>query len=217
LENSGTVVGPDGVERDLSPVAIGPLEAAALRTWVESVRPERTLEVGLGFAVSTLSICEAVLAIGNDFDHVACDPYQLVGLPDHDTTYAGVGLAILEEAGVRERVEFLEEESQTALPRLLSEGRSFDFAFVDGNHRFEGVFIDLIFAGRLLRDDGVIFVDDTQLPSVRVAVAFCESNLGWVVEDSGREGDDHEWLVVRKGSGDALRRPFRSHVPFGIG
>ncbi len=36
------------------------------------------------------------------------------------------------------------------LPRLLAEGRGFDLAFLDGNHRFEGVFLDLVYSGRVL-------------------------------------------------------------------
>jgi hypothetical protein len=39
---------------------------------------------------------------------------------------------------VRELVEFYAEESLVVLPRLLTEGREFDLAFIDGNHRFEG-------------------------------------------------------------------------------
>jgi hypothetical protein len=35
------------------------------------------------------------------------------------------------------------------LPRLLGDGRQLDLAFLDG-HRFEGVFLDLIYSGRLL-------------------------------------------------------------------
>ena len=57
-----------------------------------------------------------------------------------------------EEAGVCGVVEFYAEESQIVLPRLLAAGRRFDLAFVDGNHRFEGVFLDLLYSGRLLKE-----------------------------------------------------------------
>jgi hypothetical protein len=42
-------------------------------------------------------------------------------------------------------------------------------AFLDGNHRFEGVFLDLVYSGRLLREGGIVFADDTQLAGVRRA------------------------------------------------
>jgi hypothetical protein len=55
------------------------------------------------------------------------------------------------EARVDEMVELHAEESQIALPRFLGEARRFHLAFVDGNHRSDGVFVDLVFLGRLVR------------------------------------------------------------------
>jgi predicted O-methyltransferase YrrM len=213
LVNAGTVVGPDGRCRELFPVAIGIEEGLALRGWVRKEGAQRTLEVGLGFAISTLFILEGLLENGSDVTHVAADPYQLKSLPTHRTTYAGVGLQSLEEAGVRDLVEFHAEESQIVLPRLLAEGRELDLVFLDGNHRFEAVFVDLFYSGRLLREGGAVFVDDTQLPGVRRAVDFYIANLGWATEDGGKEGS-HEWLVVRTGPHDAFLRPYAEFLDF---
>jgi predicted O-methyltransferase YrrM len=199
---------------ELFPVAIGLEEGTALRDWVRREEAFQTLETGLGYAVSTLFICEGLLENGLGPRHVAADPYQLTALPQHRSRYNGVGLRTLEEAGVRDLVEFYAEESQIVLPRLLGEGRRFDLAFLDGNHRFEGVFIDLVYSGRLVKEGGIIFVDDTQLPGVRRAVDFCLANLGWTVEDDGKEGEVHEWLVLRTGSHDVFLRPFGDFVDF---
>jgi predicted O-methyltransferase YrrM len=211
---TGAVVArADGHSRELFPVAIGIEEGLALRDWVRKEHALRTLETGLGFAVSTLFICEGLLANGPDVRHVAVDPYQFSGLPSHRTTYAGVGLQTLEEAGVRDLVEFYAEGSEIVLPQLLAEGRRFDLAFLDGNHRFEGVFLDLIYSGRLLKEGGIVFVDDTQLPGVRRAVDFCPANLAWVVEAEGKEGA-HEWRVLRTGPSDVFLRPFTDFTDF---
>jgi predicted O-methyltransferase YrrM len=213
LVSAGVVLVQDGLRRELFPVAIGPAEGAALRDWVRREDARRTIESGLGFAISTLFILEGLLANGPDGHHVAADPYQLVSLPNHRTRYKGVGLQNLEEAGVRDLVEFYAEESQIVFPRLLASGKQFDLAFLDGNHRFEAVFLDLIYAGRLLKDGGVVFVDDTQLPGVERAAAFCVSNLGWIIEDRGKE-DVHEWTVMRTGSHDMFLRPYAEFVDF---
>ena len=199
---------------EILPVAIGLEEGLVLRDWVRREEARTTLEAGLGYAVSTLFICEGLLANGGELRHVACDPYQFVGLPGHRTRYWGIGLKTLEEACVRDLVEFYEQESQIVLPRLLAEGRSFDLAFLDGNHRFEGVFLDLIYSGRLLKPGGIVFADDAQLPGVRRAIDFCVANLGWTVEDEGREGEIHEWLVLRTHSHDAYLRPFFEFTDF---
>jgi len=191
---------------ELAPVAIGPEEGAALRDCVRREGARRTLETGLGFAVSTLFICEGLLANGPEARHVAIDPR----LPN---SHVDAGLRTLEEAGVRDVVEFHAERSELVLPRLLAEGRRFDLAFIDGNHRFEGVFLDLVYSGRLLRPGAVVFADDMQLPAVRRATAFCIANLGWTVEDDGHEGE-HEWAVLRIGPPEAYDRPFDCFAGF---
>ncbi|HSC51536.1 MAG TPA: class I SAM-dependent methyltransferase [Gaiellaceae bacterium] len=191
---------------ELTPVAIGPDEGAALRELVCSEGARRTIETGLGYAVSTLFICEGLLANGAEGRHVAIDPR----LPN---SHVDAGLRLLEEAGVRDLVELHAERSEVVLPRLLAAGRRFDLAFVDGNHRFEGVFLDLVYCGRLLSAGAVVFADDMQLPAVRRATGFCIANLGWTVEDEGREGE-HEWVVLRTGPPEAYDRPFDSFVDF---
>lgn len=214
LFREGTVVArTDGRSRHIFPVAIGENEGLALLDWVLREGAVRTLETGLGFAISTLFICEGLLANGPGGRHVASDPYQFEGLPIHRTTYAGVGLQILEDAGVRDLVEFYPEESQITLPRFLAEGRRFDLAFIDGNHRFEGVLLDLLYAGRLLKEGGVVFVDDAHLPGVGKAISFCLRNLAWTGEGRGDE-DSHGWMVLRTGAYEAYARPFADFVDF---
>jgi|SRR5438105_10813997 len=198
---------------EVAPIAVGPAEGAALCDWVRREGARETLEIGLGYAISTLFICEGLLANGGEISHVTIDPYQFESLPGHPPLYDGVGVAALEEAGVRDLVELHLERSETALPRLLAEGRTFDLAFIDGNHRFEGVFLDLVYCGKLLSPGAVVFVDDVQLPAVRKAAQFCVSNLGWTIEDEGSE-DEHEWIVLRTGPTDAFHRPFDSFVEF---
>jgi predicted O-methyltransferase YrrM len=133
--------------------------------------------------------------------------------PQQAPRFDNCGLQFLEEAGVAELVEHHAEESQIALPRFLSEGRSFHFAFVDGNHRFDGVFLDLVFLGRLLRAGGIVFVDDYHLPAIKRAASFCVSNLGWILEEVAAADDAHQWAVLRT-SACQDTRPFDYYVDF---
>lgn len=188
---------------DVFPVAIGPAEGAALYTCVRAEGALRTFETGLGFGIATLFIVEGLLANSPDGRHLACDPH-----------IRGAALQALEQAGVRNLVEFYEEESQVVLPRLLAGDSQFDLAFIDGNHRFEGVFLDLVYSGRLLKERGIVFVDDSQLPAVRKAVGFCVANLGWSVEQEGEEGDEHHWIVARTGPKEVFQRLYDDFVDF---
>ena len=110
-------------------------------------------------------------------------------------------------------VEHHAQESQIALPRFLSEGRRFDLAFVDGNHRFDGVFLDLIYLGRLLHPGAIVLVDDYQLPAVARTASFCLTNLGWTLLEVSPVDELHQWAVLRT-SAVPDTRPFDHYVEF---
>jgi predicted O-methyltransferase YrrM len=191
VRNGRVVARSDGSEHQLFPVAVPPAEGEALRERVVSEGARRTLEIGLGYGISSLFICDALLESDDpDMRHVVIDPNQ-------STRFAGCGLQFLEEAGVAHIVEHHEAPSELVLPRFLEEGRRFDLAFVDGNHRFDGVFLDLFYLGRLVRPGGVIFLDDYQLPAIARAASFWVENLGWMIEEVSRGDDPHHWAVLR--------------------
>jgi predicted O-methyltransferase YrrM len=208
LLRDGTVVArADGTVHRLFPVAISAAEGEALREWVEREGATRTIEIGLGCGISALSVCEGLLASGDPAArHVAVDPYQA-------TRFGNCGLQVLEEAGVAWLVEYHTEESQIALPRLLSEGRRFDLAFVDGNHRFDGIFLDLVYLGRLLHPGAVVVVDDYQLPAVARAASFCLTNLGWTLQEVSPVDELHQWAALRTSMAPDTR-PFDYYVEF---
>jgi predicted O-methyltransferase YrrM len=196
----------EGTVHEVFPVAIPVPEGAALRDWVTRERAARTIEIGLGYAVSTLFICEGLLSVGTEVRHVAIDPYQA-------TRFGGCGLQFLDDAGVSGMVEFHAEESQILLPKLLEGGRSFDFAFVDGSHRFERVFLDVIYLGRLLVPGRIVMLDDYQLPAVAKAASFCLRNLGWTLLEVSSSDPLHQWAVLRTPTTPA-GRPFDQFVDF---
>jgi predicted O-methyltransferase YrrM len=186
-----------GDDVELSPHSIGREDGAALRELAIAEQAKHTIEVGLALGISALFLCQAVLR--RDGRHVAIDPFQ-------EKSWNGAGLRTLREAGVEELVEVIEEESQLALPRLVSEGREFDFAFVDGDHRFEGVFLDLYFRTRLVKPGGLVVVDDMWMPAVRTAVAYVERNLDATLEPAALP-NGFRWR----------RRPLSRGVPSGSG
>ncbi len=208
LVRDGTAVArSDGTLHSLFPVAASAAEGEALRDWVLREGATQTIEIGLGYGISALYICEGSLVNSDSTArHVMVDPYQAARFSD-------LGLQFLGEAGIGEMVEHHEEESQIALPRLLGEARSFDFAFVDGNHRFDAVFVDLFYLGRLVRKGGIVFLDDYQLPGVARAASFFASNLGWTLEEVSAADDLHQWAVLRT-SAIPDTRPFDHFVDF---
>jgi predicted O-methyltransferase YrrM len=206
LADGSMIARADGSTRDVRGVSITAGEGEALARWVLRENATRTIEIGLAYGVSALHICRALVESGaSEARHVVLDPFQ--------EGFADCGLQVLEEAGVRSRVEFHAEMSQIALPKFLKEQRRFDFAFLDGNHRFDSVFVDLFYLGRLLRRGGGIFLDDHQFPGIRRAVSFYVTNLNWRVEEECSRDELHHWVVVRTAEADDTR-DYRYFVDF---
>jgi predicted O-methyltransferase YrrM len=181
----------------LAPHSIERPQGEALRDLAVAEGATTTIEVGLALGMSALFLCQAVMRRGGH--HVAIDPFQ-------EESWKGAGLRTLRDAGVDDVVEVIEEESQLALPRLVSEGRQFDFAFVDGDHRFEGVFLDLYYMTRLVKPGGLVVVDDMWMPAVRTAVAYVEKNFAATLEHDALPGA-FKWR----------QRPMSRGVPSGTG
>jgi predicted O-methyltransferase YrrM len=194
LSNGSVVARSDGSVHELEPVSIGVEEGEAIRRLVVQERATRTIDVGLGYGIASLFMCAGLLEVGGSVMHVALDPFQ-------DERYADCGLQSLEDAAVADIVTFVPEPSELAIPELLRGGQKFDVAFLDGNHRFDWVFVDLILLGRLVHPGSVVFVDDHQLASVRHAVSFVASNLGWTVVSSSNADPLHHWVALRTASG----------------
>lgn len=205
---TGTVTAQsDGTVHRIFPVAIPPGEGERLREWVVQERAASTLEVGFGYGISTLFILQGLVTSAPDEGrHLAIDPNEVAG-------FSGIGLQLVAEAGLRDRLEFVSERSEIALPHLVEQGRHFDFAFVDGNHRFDAVFVDLVHLGRLVRPGAAIFLDDYQLAAVAKACAFFVKNRGWTIEDEGAADEKHRWVVLRTPASPE-DHPFDYYVDF---
>jgi predicted O-methyltransferase YrrM len=192
LEAEGTVRSrADGSTHQVFPVAVSPEEGESLRGWVVREGAKTTIEIGLGYGIAALFACSGLREAGAEgAAHVTLDPFQRERFGD-------IGLQLLDEAGFGDLVEFHARGSEFAVPDFLEEGRRFDLAVVDGNHRFDGVFVDLWYLGRLLRHGGIVFLDDYQLPGVARAVSFFVTNVGWQIEEISPEDELHQWVVLR--------------------
>lgn len=202
VQHGKVVADSDGTTHSIFPVAISAEEGEELHSWVVQERATRTIEIGLGYALSALYICEGLVTNGSaDARHSVIDPFQ-------SRRFADAGLQVLHEAGLLPLIDHYAELSHFVLPRLLSAGHQFDLAFVDGNHRFDGVFLDLYYLGMLVRKGGIIILDDYDLPGIQRAVAFFVANLNWTIESSASE-----WVVLRT-STTPDERPFTYFVDF---
>lgn len=71
--------------------------------------------------------------------------------------------------------------SQIELPKLVEKNQECDFALIDGAHGWPMVMVDFCFVNAMLRQGGVLLIDDTQLYSVRELVNLLREQEGFRV------------------------------------
>ncbi len=135
--------------------------------WTQT-KPDVSLETGLAYGFSTLYVLGAMLGHPSS-RHIAIDPFQ-------NESYHGIGAQQAGTVGLAERFTFYEESSLDVLPRLHGESTRIQFAFIDGDHRFDGAFVDFTLAAQMLDEGGVVLFDDLWMPSLRKTVRFIRRN-----------------------------------------
>jgi len=159
--------------------------ANLLRTY----KPARTLEIGLGCGASALAFAHAhrVIGAGAERVHVAIDPFQ-ADLDD-------AGIVQIENDGLSPYFRLIREPSYLALPKLLRDGETFDMVYIDGNHYFDHVFIDVFYTSRLLVEGGIVLFDDSAKQEVKKVITFVRRNWAHALFEI-------DLAEYRKGGGD---------------
>jgi predicted O-methyltransferase YrrM len=146
--------------------AISPIktnEAAFIYSFLLEKKLATTLETGFAYAKSASHIIAATQS-----QHIAIDPFQ--------ENYQSLGLKNIESLGFKKHLTFFPDYSHNVLPKLAKENRQFEFIFIDGDHKFDGEFIDFYYADMLLKKEGYILLHDTWMRSTRMVMAFIASN-----------------------------------------
>ncbi|MGH7837135.1 MAG: O-methyltransferase [Candidatus Binataceae bacterium] len=173
LYRADAVLDEDGVAHSISARSLTAERGNFLSILCEREGARSVLEIGMAWGLSTLCLLRALVANGASAGaHVVIDPFQT-------TDFHRAALASIRRLGLASMVEFHEELSELALPKMVARKRCFDFVFIDGNHRFDGVFLDAVYANRLLRPGGVMAFDDSWSDPVFLACRFLETNYGY--------------------------------------
>src|SRR4051794_32618977 len=200
IYETGQVEAADGALIDAFPESIPEAHASEIERLVRDLGLTRTLETGMAYGLSTLTIC-GVHDQRGEGEHVAIDPYQ-------SSDWGGIGILNLERAGLAGRARVIEARSDEALPRLREEGARIDFALIDGLHLFDATLVDFFHADRMLDVGGVVAFHDTWMPAVAQAVAYVEANRAYERLKAG----DNAMTALRKTADDD--RPWDFHEDF---
>jgi predicted O-methyltransferase YrrM len=168
LESGVVIAAPGLPSQPLTETGLDHDGASILYYLVRTLDPTLTIETGFGLGTSAIAIMLAKRGARGE-QHIAIDPAR----------YSGVGdIALLDHLNRTYGKPFRRvlKRSEIELPELLAARTQCDFAFIDGNHHFDGVLLDFFYLDRLLRIGGLIVMDDIDYPAVEAAVNYIRAN-----------------------------------------
>ena len=135
---------------------------------VINTSPDQTLEVGLAQGASTLHFLTALKFIRKG-RHTAIDPLQ--------SGFSDVGLSEMSRLGLDNRLRFFRERSDIVLPKLRENNETFQVCLIDGDHRFDAVFVDFYMIDKVLDIGGFIIFDEAGTGPTEKVISFIKNNL----------------------------------------
>lgn len=154
-----------------------PNNLTALAHWFGVIRPQRTLETGLGCGASATLFAELHRRAGHDgVRHHMVDPLQR-------DLWQDCALRHLQAEGLATRCHHHASRSDQVLPQLVASGERFGLIYLDGSHLFEDVFVDCHFAHQLLETGGLLAFDDSAHPHVHKVLRFLRRNFAEAYEE----------------------------------
>ena len=138
-------------------------QCAFLQEIIRKNHFSKSIEIGFAYGLSTLAITEAISE--QQGHHVVMDKFQM-------SDWEGVGLDLLQQAGYHNQLSFYGEYCYQLLPKLLQEGRRFDFAYVDSTKQLDWLLVDFFYLDKMLDVNGVIVFDDVIYESIRKLIRY---------------------------------------------
>ncbi len=132
------------------------------------LRPQRTLEIGLGYGFSTIFFL-AALTQNNLGQHTAIDPYNR-------SRWHGIGLTTLNALAPPNKLRIVEATSVQAAVELERENLEYNVIFIDGGHLFEQALVDFFLYANLCRIGGLLILDDMWMSSIKTVASFVRAN-----------------------------------------
>lgn len=143
---------------------VNPGDRRAIHALITHLRPANILEVGTYIGASTLHIAHAQKQLQKEapektYHLTTVDILEVNALdgPWHKEGMAYSPQAMIKALGVEDRVSFIAQDS---LQFMRKTTQRFDFIFLDGNHRANAVYQEVIAALNILNPQGYILLHD---------------------------------------------------------
>lgn len=148
-----------------SVISIKPSEAEELQKYIEKNNYSRCLETGLAFGRSACYM----LSASTQPTLTSCDPFQ-------EMDYNNLGLKNIKTHNLDGRHTHIKLKSEVALPELMAKNEKYDFIFIDGDHKFDGAFVDFYYAANLLEVGGSLVFHDLWMRALVLVRQYIRKN-----------------------------------------
>lgn len=127
---------------------------------------KNVLEVGFAFGISAFYILST-----HTTQLISIDPFQ-------STQWNSCGTKLLKQFGLNKNHKLIQQKSFETLPLLLKRygPECFDMIFIDGWHTFDYTLLDFFYANLLLREGGIIVIDDALHNGVKKCIEYIKTN-----------------------------------------
>lgn len=128
---------------------------------IVEIGAKRAVEVGTLFGFSTLFLADALARTDGMLDTIDIRYSKRTWSNGQDIEdIHEVAERIVGEAGLSSRVTFHAGDSNRILAELAQAGKRFDFALIDGSHKFPVALLDFIGVDQMLEVGGYVAIDD---------------------------------------------------------
>lgn len=120
-----------------------------------SYPPKRILEIGTRTGISLCQLLSAYL------DHTIIE--RIICVDPFNDGFISPNLVKKNLKHLHipiDKLTFIEESSESAMPKLIQDGKTFDYILVDGDHAKSAALRDLENAHQLIEKEGIIVFDD---------------------------------------------------------
>jgi predicted O-methyltransferase YrrM len=139
-------------------------EGKIITAIIKKYKFKKCLEIGMACGVSAFYILS-----NKKTKLISIDPYQ-------DSQWKNYGIKLLKELKLDKRHKLYQLKSYDALPRLVKKNKIFDFIFIDGFHTFDYTLIDFFYSSLLIKNGGIIIIDDALHHGVSKCIKYIISN-----------------------------------------
>jgi predicted O-methyltransferase YrrM len=160
---TGSIYEALSMPEELRYVSVSKEQGEYIFNFLREENIKKTLEIGFAYGGSAAHIMSATRS-----EHYVIEPF-----PEY---WDNLGLRNIERLGLESLLRLQKGFSHDILPRLVGEGIKFDFVFIDGDHRYDSIFIDFFYSDLLLNQKGYVLFHDIWMRSTQMVCSWIDTN-----------------------------------------